>query len=320
MSLRADQDESRVADALSEIEPSSVPSMPRGMCRIGKKGYVLKSIATAALRSGDLSPRCDPARDESLEKLVESIASVGIIEPVVVRESKPGVYTVIAGERRVKAAKLLGLADVPCVVRKASDAEAMTISLTENLQRSDLDPIEKALGLKRLIEEFGLTQEEIGRRIGMSQSAIAHYLRLLTLPEEVQQLISDGSLSLGHGKVLAGIDDREEVFDVALECVSNQTSVRELETLLSGERDGHRPRASRESARRRREERELANGLFLVIKEKVTEKGTGTIEIPYYSEDEKEWVLDALAGPGTKQSASPNDKRTNGHVAARPVM
>jgi ParB family chromosome partitioning protein len=252
-----------------------------------------------------------------MSELVASIASLGMIEPIVVRQVDSDAFVVVAGERRFAAAKLLNLKQVPCVVTQCSDSDALVISLTENLQRSDLDPIQKACALRRLLEDFALTQEQIGRRVGMSQSTIAHHLRLLSLPPGVQRLIGEGALSVGHGKVLAGMDDEHEAIDAALDCISKNKSVREFEAWLSSERGKTDKRASRESLRNKREERELRNGLFLVIKESRDKLGNGTIEIPYSSPDEKDWVLDALAELGMKRRASQSVAKPSATPRAR---
>jgi ParB family chromosome partitioning protein len=287
------------------VEGVSEVTLPRGMKPATRTDeQCLKVIETASLRSSCGSRSSSFADDESMAELVASIASLGIIEPIVVRQVEADTFVVVAGERRFMAAKILNLRQVPCVVTQCSDSEALVISLTENLQRSDLDPIEKACALRRLLDEFALTQQEVGKRVGMSQSTIAHHLRLLSLPREVRRLISEGALSVGHGKVLAGIDDEHEAIDAALDCISKNKSVREFEAWLSSERSKTDRRASRESVRNKREERELRNGLFLVIKESRDQAGSGTIEIPYYSPNEKDWVLKALSEQGTKQKAA----------------
>ena len=285
--------------------------MPRGMMQPTRtKDPYLKVIDTCLLRSGSDSGSRTSAfgADESMAELVTSIASLGIIEPIVVRQVGADVFVVVAGERRFAAARLLNLRQVPCVVTECSDSAALVISLTENLQRSDLDPIEKACALRRLLDDFALTQEEIGKRVGMSQSTIAHHLRLLSLPREVCRMISEGALSMGHGKALAGMDDQQEAIDAALDCISKNKSVREFEAWVSSARGKADERASRASVRSKREERELRNGLFLVIKESRAQAGRGTIEIPYYSPGEKAWVLSALseqvADGGTQRSDS----------------
>jgi ParB family chromosome partitioning protein len=285
-----------------EVETFAAVAMPRGM---NQSAYAneqcLRVIDTVALRSGAGSRADAFGEDESMSELVTSIASVGIIEPIVVRQVETDVFVIVAGERRFTAAKRLKLRQVPCVVTQCSDSQALVISLTENLQRSDLDPVVKASALRRLLDEFALTQQEIGKRVGMSQSAIAHHLRLLSLPQEVRRLISEGALSVGHGKVLAGISDENAVIEAALECVSKNTSVREFEAAVAIAHGKSDKRVPRGSVRNKREEHELRNGLFLVIKESREERGSGTIEIPYYSLDEKNWVLKALSEQETKR-------------------
>jgi ParB family chromosome partitioning protein len=293
-------------------EISSEVTMPRGMHQgMRAKEQCLKVISTISLRSSSGSRSNAFGEDKYMSELVASIASLGIIEPIVVRQVEPDAFVVVAGERRFTAAKILNLRQIPCVVTQCSDKQALVISLTENLQRSDLDPIEKACALRRLLDDFALTQQEIGQRVGMSQSAIAHHLRLLSLPREVRRLISEGALSVGHGKVLAGISDEQKAIDAAVDCVSKNRSVREFEALLSSERGEADKGASRESSRNKREECELRNGLFLVIKERGDKADSGTIEIPYYSLDDKNWVLKALSEQGTKQKTSQTGARSS---------
>lgn len=298
-----------VKDRGRDADNSPAARMPRGIKGACIEEQSLRIIDTAALRSGSGS-RSDVVReDESMSELVASIASVGIIEPIVVRQIEGNDFVIVAGERRFAAARLLKLRQIPCVVTRCSDGESLVISLTENLQRSDLNPVDKAFALRRLLDEFALTQQEIGKRVGMSQSAIAHHLRLLALPEEVRRLISDGALSVGHGKVLAGIADENQAIDAALECVSKSLSVRDFEASLSAERQKSDKPAPRGSARNKRQEHELRNGLFLVIKEGRGERGSGTIEIPFYSVDEKNWVLKALSEQEARRKTPPAASR-----------
>lgn len=285
--------------------------MPRGIQQpICANQESLRIIDTGSLRSGSGSRADAIVDDESMKELVASIASVGIIEPIVVKQVAADAFVIVAGERRFRAAKLLNLPHLPCVVTRCSDSEALVISLAENIQRSDLDPVGKARALRRLLDEFALTQQEVGKRVGMSQSAIAHHLRLLSLPQEVRRLISEGALSVGHGKVLAGIADEHQAIDAAVECVSKNKSVREFEASLAIARGKTEKRAPRGSVRNKREEHELRNGLFLIIKESREERGSGTIEIPFYSLDEKNWVLKALAEQETKRKTAQNGARS----------
>ncbi len=304
----------RASGTLEEIAVfQGVLLMPRSMGRTD--GTTL--IPTTALRSGVFSVRGGVTHDDNcVLELAKSVSAVGIIAPIVVREARVGEFEVIAGERRLLAARLLKMAEVPCIVRECSDAEALTLSLIENLQRNNLSPIEKARGLKRLLVDMALTQREVGERIGMPQSAIAHHLRLLRLPVEVQHFIHEGSLSAGHGKILAGVKDPKHVIDLALDCIEKSRSVRDLETSLTcaadrvaceapclGAADGGERRTAADATKRAREERELPNGVFVVIKEEGGEHCGGKIEIPYYSQTEKEWVLNTLSRNERRTSA-----------------
>ena len=206
-----------VAATNGSASPLPKGKMPRGITAMGARPYRLQPIPTSLLRSGAYTVRTDLASDgAAVPELAESIAAAGIIEPLVVRQADDGTYEVVAGERRLLAARSLQLREVPRIVTECTKNEALMISLTENVQRTDLNPMEKAYGLSRLLEDFALTQEEIGWRIGMSQSAIAHHLRLLVLPAEVQELIKNGTLSMGHGKVLAGLGDKKQAVALAL--------------------------------------------------------------------------------------------------------
>jgi ParB family transcriptional regulator, chromosome partitioning protein len=298
--LHGDTLEARAPSAVEEMISSRAEGeASRDVAEIGPKTYRLRSIATECLRSGMLGVRADSGTDDiSMPELADSVRAQGVIEPIVVRKAAGGFFEVVVGERRLMAAKLANLPEIPCVVTECSDSEAVLLSLTENLQRSDLNPIQKARGLRRLLDDFQLSQWDIGRRIGMSQSAIAHYLRLLTLPVQVQDLIGRGVLSMGHGKLLASGGNDAQVLNLARECVAGKKSVRELESSLSSMRAETDPRRERESPRKRRDERDLPNGVFLVIKENSRDTSCGTIEIPYYSEEEKEWVLVALGSAG----------------------
>jgi len=300
MTSEMDREESGAVSFLSALDFPAATVMPRGMRekKTRKNGNCLRVINTALIRSGESGLRSDTQDDdESISKLADSIASLGIIEPIVVRQVEASAFVVVAGERRLAAARLLNLSQIPCVVRECSDGDALLISLTENLQRSDLDPIQKASALRRLLEDFALTQEDIGKRVGMSQSAIAHHLRLLALPDRVQRLISEGALTLGHGKVLAGMD-ADEAVKAASDCMTKNMSVREFEEWSrTRNKSDHRMKS-------KREERELRNGLFLVIKESRDETCSGTIEIPYYTQDEKDWLLGALSEQGARRGAA----------------
>ena len=169
---------------------------------------------------------------ESLAELADSIATHGVLQPILVRASGNGRYQIIAGERRWRAAKLAGLSEIPAVILDRDDLAAAEIALVENLQREDLNPIEEALAFKSLTEEFGLTQEELSRRVGKSRSAVANATRLLELPDEAKAMVSSGALSAGHARTLLGLRDRDQIVPLAKRCVADGLSVRELELLV----------------------------------------------------------------------------------------
>ena len=170
----------------------------------------------------------DPAE---LETLAESINEYGMIQPITVRMID-GMYQIITGERRWRAARMAGLSEVPVIVITADDKKAAELALVENIQRSDLNPIEEAMGFSALIEEYGLTQEEAAKRIGKSRSAVTNSLRLLNLPESVRKMIESGELSTGHAKVLLGISNTDLIEKAALQITSRDLSVRETEKLV----------------------------------------------------------------------------------------
>ncbi len=188
------------------------------------------------LRISMIDPKKDqPRRNfdrEALASLADSIAANGVLQPILVRESDGGRYSIIAGERRWRAAKMAGLSELPAVIVEADELEAARYAMIENLQREDLDPTEEARGYAQLMEGFGLTQEEISNQIGKSRSAIANSLRLLELPEEVLEMVADGTLSAGHGRTLLGLRDRAQIAPLAARAVARRMSVRELESAV----------------------------------------------------------------------------------------
>ena len=167
-----------------------------------------------------------------LAGLADSIAEHGVLQPILVRASGNGRYQIIAGERRWRAAKMAGLAEIPAIALDRDDLAAAEIALVENVQREDLNPIEEAGAFRALAEEFGMTQEDLSRRVGKSRSYIANATRLLELPDEVKALVSAGELSAGHARTLLGLRDRAEIAPLAKKCVADGLSVREVEALV----------------------------------------------------------------------------------------
>lgn len=196
------------------------------------------SEGVKTLRISQIDPKNDQPRKnfepEALAQLADSIAANGILQPILVRQTHFDTerYEIIAGERRFRGAKLAGLNEVPAIVVEADDLTAARYALIENLQREDLNPYEEAVAYDRLIQEFGLSQEEIAGQLGRSRSAVANALRLLDLPEEVIRMLVDGNLTAGHGRTLLGLKDRNQIIPLANRCVSRNLSVREMEQLV----------------------------------------------------------------------------------------
>lgn len=192
--------------------------------------------STTMLRISDIEPRSNQPRKvfdkEALEELADSIATHGLIQPVVVRENSAGFYSIVAGERRWRASKLAGLTEVPVVILDIDDAKAAELALVENLQREDLNPIEEAMAFDALAKEYSLTQEEISQRIGRSRSAIANSIRLLELPDEIKDLVADEEISAGHARTLLGLKDKEKINEAVHQIITQELTVRETEKLI----------------------------------------------------------------------------------------
>ncbi len=188
----------------------------------------VESVPIEDVRPNPHQPRTEfPA--EALQELADSIRSQGVLQPVLIRMAADGGYELVAGERRLRAAKMAGLESVPALVKEMSDAESLAIALIENLQREDLNPIEEARGYHRLQQEFGVGQEELARQVGKSRSALANSLRLLQLPDSVQHDIRDGALSAGHGRALASVTDKAAQRELAARIQSQGLTVRQAE-------------------------------------------------------------------------------------------
>lgn len=174
--------------------------------------------------------------DASLAELADSISELGVLQPVVVEEGKDG-FTLVAGERRLRAAKRAGLSTIPAVVRESTGDHTLIEALVENLQRADLTPLEEAHAYSRLLEEYGMTQEAVAKRVGKSRPAISNTLRLLQLPSSIQQLLEDGELTEGHARALVGLDDEKYALYVAEKAAGDGWSVRQVEDAVRARRE-----------------------------------------------------------------------------------
>lgn len=191
----------------------------------------------STLRVAEIEPNRDQPRktfdDSAIAALADSIREHGMLQPILVRPLENGSYQIVAGERRWRAARMLGLEEVPVTIRAMTDQETMQIGLIENLQRENLNPIEEALGYQELMDQFGMTQEGISKIVGRSRSAVANSLRLLQLPEPIQQYLQEGSITVGHAKALAGFTDEEAMLACAARAAEGQLTVRAIEKLAA---------------------------------------------------------------------------------------
>ena len=240
--------------------------------------------------------------EEKLRELASSIKTNGVIQPLIVRESTSG-YELVAGERRWRAARMAGLRNVPCIVRNFDDRQNAIVAIIENMQREDLDPIEEALGLKSMTDKYGFTQEQISASLGRSRTYITNSIRLLKLPEEIQQYVSSGQMSAAHGRTIINIPDKARQKEIADKIIRNDLSVRATERLAEKVKDELRP----ERRKRRKAadaDKAKAAEIAAVERELMTLLGTkvhingddskGAIELEYYSIDELNRLIDAL--------------------------
>jgi len=231
--------------------------------------------------------------DESLRELAESVKLHGIVQPVVVRHLPTGGFGVVVGERRLRAAKLAGLETLPAIVREVDERGGLEIALVENLQREDLNPIDEARGYEALVEISGETQAEVAGRVGKDRSTVANALRLLELPAEVQEMLSAGALSAGHGRALLGLRSEADQAALAARTVQEGLSVRQVEALARGKAKRRKAaRAARNAdpvVREWEEKLQRVLGTLVRIERMGTE---GTIRIEYYSDEDLERILD----------------------------
>lgn len=249
---------------------------------------------------GELDPNPEQPRrtfdDESITQLADSIREQGVLQPLLVVVSGNGRYRIIAGERRYRASRLAGLETVPCIVKDLDITRQMEIALIENLQREDLNPMEAAKGIRALMQQCGYTQEKVSARIGKSRPAVANMLRLLTLPDEVSEMVRDGLLTAGHARVLAGIEKKDDQLRLATKAVDEGLNVRQLEALAAASKN-----SGKEKPKKVRTLPPELNELQDRIREKTGLKSTltgsvsrGKIVLQYSSRDELERLNEIL--------------------------
>lgn len=238
--------------------------------------------------------------EDALQELADSIKQYGIVEPLIVQDRKTH-YEIIAGERRWRAAKLAGLKEVPVIIRNYTEQEIVEISLIENIQREDLNPIEEAQAYKRLLTEFNLKQDEVAERVSKSRTAVTNSMRLLKLCDEVQQMIIDDMITTGHARALISIEDPEEQYTIAQKIFDEKLSVRDVEKLV---KNLNKP----EKVKKEPVEDKALEAVYQDLEEKLKQSlgtkvsiaskgdGSGKLEIEFYTHDDLEKITDLLTG------------------------
>lgn len=270
-------------------------------------GSPYRVLPLKKIRPNPLQPRKE-FREEELADLEASLRVSGLLQPITVREASKGDgYELIAGERRFRAAQRLGWTEIPAVVRDVDDKMLLSLAMVENLQRSDLNPIEEAEGYDQMIRDFSLTQQEVADIVGKDRSTVANTLRLLALPASVRRLVWDGSLTVGHARALLGLGDAMRIADLAKQVVAEGLSVRDVESRVrttvapARTRESVTPKDARSAEVRRLEDqlrRHLGTDARIVQAGKSTK---GELRIPFYSVEDFERVLELILGPEQQQ-------------------
>lgn len=257
--------------------------------------------SSVVLKITDVEPnKNQPRKDfdkEKIEALSDSIKEYGIIQPLVVTQQSNGRYTIVAGERRWRAAKLAGLKEVPVIINEYSDEQVAEIALIENLQREDLNPIEEALGYRSLIEDYRLTQEQVSKKLGKSRSAIANSLRLLSLDDEIKELISFGKISSGHARAVLSLATKQLRLQLCEKIIDGDLSVRQAESLAKALQKEKKEKKSSSTSQYDIELSAICERLSSKFGTKVsmsTGKNKRKIEIEYYNEKDLERIIEIL--------------------------
>lgn len=284
---QADQDEAQTDHTEQESE-SSQPTT----------GEVIELELTRIIPNKQ-QPR-EHFPEEKLDELVRSIERHGVLQPVTVTPTDSDKFELIAGERRMRASKKAGLETIPAIVQSANKQQKIELALIENIQRHDLNPIEEAQAYKKLMGEFDLTQQKVSERVGKSRSAVANRLRLLDLPREIKQALKEGEITRGKARALLSLDDREEQIDMFKSMLGEKISVRELEQEISNKQSGSSKSTTKTNKQNKKDpnlvakEEELEDKLATKVNIDRNSKGTGQIEIDFYSNKELKRILDSI--------------------------
>ncbi len=279
--------------ALGKGLQALLPEKKTLVWKVEPDGQAVSMISLDQILPNRYQPRTTFVETE-LEELAQSIKEHGVLQPIVIRRKGDGMYELIAGERRFRAAKIAGMTTIPSLIRNSNDEKALAVALVENIQRQNLNPMEEAKAYSRLMGEFGLTQDLVSRSVGKDRSSIANILRLLSLPKDVQEFIESGAISLGHAKVLAGLSTVQAQLQLAQKIVSEQLSVRQVERMISGHKKGRGSGSKKEEPQRFGNlEEQFRKRLGTKVQVKAGTKG-GQLIIHYFSDDELDRITSLI--------------------------
>ena len=278
----------------------------KGLDALFMDNETVDSGGVVTLRLSQIEPNRDQPRkifsEEALNELADSIREHGVLQPLLVRPLPGGSYQLVAGERRWRASRMAGLQDVPVVIREMDEEQAMEIALIENLQREDLNAIEEATGYKQLMERYGMTQEQVAKRVGKSRPAIANALRLLNLPPKVMDMVGEGEVSPGHARALLAFDDQDRIVEIAQKVKTGKYSVRDIERMAKNqdEKKEKAAKAPEEPAWGGKSafltEMEIAMSMEMGRKVRIIPNGEGgTLQIQFWDEEDLKSLAEKFA-------------------------
>ena len=278
----------------------------KGLDAVFMDNETVDSGGVVTLRLSQIEPNRDQPRkifsEEALNELADSIREHGVLQPLLVRPLPGGSYQLVAGERRWRASRMAGLQEVPVVIREMDEEQAMEIALIENLQREDLNAIEEATGYKQLMERYGMTQEQVAKRVGKSRPAIANALRLLNLPQKVMDMVGEGEVSPGHARALLAFDDQDRIVEIAQKVKTGKYSVRDIERMAKNqdEKKEKAAKAPEEPAWGGKSafltEMEIAMSMEMGRKVRIIPNGEGgTLQIQFWDEEDLKSLAEKFA-------------------------
>ena len=278
----------------------------KGLDALFMDNETVDSGGVVTLRLSQIEPNRDQPRkifsEEALNELADSIREHGVLQPLLVRPLPGGSFQLVAGERRWRASRMAGLQEVPVVIREMDEEQAMEIALIENLQREDLNAIEEATGYKQLMERYGMTQEQVAKRVGKSRPAIANALRLLNLPQKVMDMVGEGEVSPGHARALLAFDDQDRIVEIAQKVKTGKYSVRDIERMAKNqdEKKEKAAKAPEEPAWGGKSafltEMEIAMSMEMGRKVRIIPNGEGgTLQIQFWDEEDLKSLAEKFA-------------------------